>query len=299
MPYRGERNPPEISAAPASLDDAALRAALAEEGLDVAPSVAIELLPDEARQYGEWQRVALANRHLADAVARALDAGGFPAGLLANCNALPGMLAGLRRARGGGGGDGARTIGLVWLDAHADFNTPETTLSGMLGGMPVACAAGLCLQRLRETAGLEPPIDAAHILMAGLRDVDPLERGLLDAHGVREIPIESLAACDTDPPPSMQHLLDAADVIYVHVDMDVLDPREVPGHHTAVPGGPTSTDLAEGLQHLFRLPAVAALGIASTPPPELDPDGLARAAARRLIVAAARGDARGRSGSDL
>ncbi|MGD2218453.1 MAG: arginase family protein, partial [Gemmatimonadales bacterium] len=79
------------------------------------------------------------------------------------------------------------------------------------------------------------------------------------------------------------------DVIYVHVDMDVLDPREVPGHSLNVPDGPTSVELAAALTEMFGYEKVAALGIASTPSGERDPDGFSREAAYRLIEGALEG----------
>ena len=79
------------------------------------------------------------------------------------------------------------------------------------------------------------------------------------------------------------------DVIYVHIDMDVLDPAEVPGHDLTVDDGPTSEELAAAIQLMFRNPKTVALGIASTPAFSLDPDGVSRQAALRLVEGAIRG----------
>jgi len=67
---------------------------------------------------------------------------------------------------------------MLWLDAHPDFNTPETTRSGSLGGMPVAVATGRALQRMRLDAHLDPPLSDAQVVMAGVRLTDPLEQNL-------------------------------------------------------------------------------------------------------------------------
>lgn len=281
MPYRGERNAPDISSAPAYLDDEVLRQQLATYASQTMPSVVIALTPDQDEQYGEWNRVALANRHMATAIAEALSDDVLPIGLLANCNALLGMLAGLQQATGS---SRPRTIGLIWIDAHADFNTPETTLSGMLGGMPVAASTGLCLHRLRQTSGMTSPISTEHIIMCGLRDVDRLEQDLLDEHHVTQLSIDDLQSHQ-----AVHQLFQSTDAVYVHVDMDVLDPVEVSGHPLTVPGGPTSEHLAKVLGDLFRQKCVEALGIASTPPQECDTDGRAKAAAHRLICASAQG----------
>ena len=281
MPYRGERNAPDVSTALAYLDDELLQQQLARYAVQTMPSVVVALSSDQDKQYGEWNRVALANRHLATAVAEALSDDALPIGLLANCNALMGMLAGLQQGTNSGR---PRTIGLIWIDAHADFNTPETTLSGMLGGMPVATSAGLCLNRLRQTSGMTSPISTAHIIMCGLRDVDPLEQELLDEYQVTQLSIDDLASHS-----AVNQLFQLTDAVYVHVDMDVLDPVEVSGHPLTVLGGPTSEHLAIVLRDLFRQKRIEALGIASTPPQERDTDGLAKAAAHRLICASVQG----------
>ena len=81
--------------------------------------------------------------------------GTFVLGLLGNCISSWGMLAGLQRS---GSTARPRRVGLIWIDAHGEFNTPETTLSGWLGGMPVSVAAGQSLGRMRTMAGLELPV---------------------------------------------------------------------------------------------------------------------------------------------
>jgi arginase family enzyme len=87
----------------------------------------------------------------------------------------------------------------------------------------------------------------------------------------------------------MERLSSLVDRIYVHIDMDVLDPREVQGHPLTVPDGPTSEELASALREIFRYEKAAALGIASTPYGERDPDGLSRRAAYNLIRGAIEG----------
>src|SRR5262249_15736502 len=97
-----------------------------------------------------------------------------------------GMLGGLQKS-----GRTAKPlrVGMVFIDAHGDFNTPETTLSGMLGGMPVAIAAGQCLTRMRIKAGLEPAIPTRHIVEMCVRDTDPLEQEMLGRSGIQQLPL--------------------------------------------------------------------------------------------------------------
>ena len=231
-------------------------------------------------------RLGLANGHLAQIVAAEIKEGGFPVGLLANCSALMGMLGGLQHS---GPTSRPLRVGLVFIDAHGDFNTPETTLSGMLGGMPVAVSAGLGLTRLRVKSGLDPALPEGHIVLAGVRDLDPLEKDLLDRSAVERLSVEDIKMRPAAVDRQMERLSSLTDVIYVHVDMDVLDPPEVAGHPLTVPGGPTSLELAAALTRIFRHEKAAAFGVASTPSGDQDRDGRSRQAAYNLILGALKG----------
>jgi arginase family enzyme len=87
----------------------------------------------------------------------------------------------------------------------------------------------------------------------------------------------------------MRRLSQLTDIIYVHIDMDVLDPAEVPGHGLTVANGPTSVELAAAISDMFTYEKVAAIGVASTPSGTRDPDGISRQAAYRLIEGAIAG----------
>jgi arginase family enzyme len=108
---------------------------------------------------------------------------------------------------------------VLWLDAHGDFNTPETTPSGFLGGM---CLAGAC--GLWDT-GFGGALDPALVVMCGVRDVDAGERVLLDTRGVGLVPAPSELAGVV-----------AGRQLFVHLDLDVLDPGVLPASFPA-PGG--------------------------------------------------------------
>jgi arginase len=113
---------------------------------------------------------------------------------------------------------------VLWLDAHGDFNTPESSPSGFLGGM---CLAGACAV---WDAGLGRTIAADRVVLAGVRDLDPEERGLLERSQATVIgasPVETLVA--------VKNALDGAPV-YIHLDLDVLDPEHFPAQFPA-PGG--------------------------------------------------------------
>jgi arginase len=279
MPFSGERNVPEYSGGPDYLEAGGLAKLLEELGARVKAIPTVKLTEEEEKAYGTWHRLGLANRHLGDFVAENEREGYLTVGLEANCNSVLGVLGGLQRS---GTSRRPLKVGLVFIDAHGDFNTPETTLSGMLGGMPVAVSAGLALENLRRTSGLEPPLPTSYLVMGALRDTDPLEQQLIDRHELELITVDDIRKRSEKIHEQMNRLSSLVDLIYIHIDMDVLDPREVAGHPLTVPDGPTSEELGAALTEMFRYEKAAALGIASTP-------WLSRQAAYNLIRGAIEG----------
>jgi arginase len=261
QPYTARRGAEEWSTAPELLLPHVTRA-LGEAGLTVDEVEQVGLSADEEGRYGAWQRLALADHHLGVAVSSLTKRGTFVVGLLGNCNSALGMLAGLQNS---GASGRPLDVGLIWIDAHADFNTPETTLSGWLGGMPVSVAAGQSLVRLRMTAGLGVPISTRNIVMMGQRGVDPLEQALLDDSQMTQVSAEALLSRSQEAKTAVAELSRRVDVIYLHVDLDILDASEIPGSFFETPGGPTAARLAGPLRMLMLDPKVRALGIASFP----------------------------------
>src|SRR6267378_6019240 len=174
MPYVGERNVPDTSRGPDYLEQGGIQKLLEDQGVQAKPVSNTALTTDEEKAYGSWNKLALASGDLAKIVSAERRSGYLPVGLLANCNGILGMLSGLQHS-----GPGAKPlrVGMVFIDAHGDFNTPETTLSGMLGGMPVAIAAGQCLTRMRIKTGLEPAIPTRHNV-----DMDALDPREVSGH---------------------------------------------------------------------------------------------------------------------
>jgi arginase len=212
------------------------------------------------------------NRQLRTAVRDAVAEGECPVVLAGNCNSCLGTLAGIEADR----------IGIVWLDAHADFNTPETTRSGSLDGMALAAAVGHCHEELRERIGMTSPVPAKNVLLLGWRDVDPAELPRLAEAGVTHRGAQDL----DDAAALIADLPTRVDAVYVHIDMDVLDPVESPGVNFRGPGG-VPIDRAERLlEMIVRELPVAAVAVTNHNP-EYDPDGLTPAAALRLLRAMA------------
>ena len=285
-PYGGSRNVPELSINPDYIHAAGLERLVGKWGGElIRPVQEARLNAAQERQYGEWNRMALANANFADIVREGRPQDPITIGLHANCNDLLGMLSGLKYDEDGS----TNRVGLVFVDAHGDFNVPETTLSGMLGGMPVAIAAGHALHNLRQTAGLQEPLPMSHILWGGVRDLDPLEAERFREHEVQQVSVQDIRDLSANLKRQFDNLADRVDLVYVHIDMDVLDPAEVPGHGLTVPDGPSSKDLAEAIALMFENPKTVALGIASTPAGSLDPDQVSRQAALNLIEGAIKG----------
>jgi len=268
----------DFSEGPKYLETGGLKEKLAHWGCRLKQISTAGLTREEEAHQGCWHRLGLVLGHLRELVAANQRRRCFSIGLLASCNSLLGMLAGLQHS----GGGRPLKVGLVWLDAHGDFNTPETTLSGNLGGMPVAVAAGLCLTRLRLQAGLDPVLPTKYVIMGGLRNVYPYEQELLDRSDVQFLSTEDLITVSDNIDFQMERLSKLTDIIYVHVDLDIINPEEVRGPNFPAPGGPTSDELGAALEKMFRWEKAAAFGVASTPYKD-DDEGINRNAAYRLI----------------
>jgi arginase len=144
------------------------------------------------------------------ALEAALDAGAFPVLVASDCSVAIGTLAALARRE-----PAAR---VVWLDAHGDFNTPATTASGYLGGMCLAAACG------RWDAGFGPAVDPRRVVLSDGRDLDAAEREEMDRAGLRAVPAAEVARAVR------------GERVFVHVDLDVLDPSEMPFSFPAAHG---------------------------------------------------------------
>jgi arginase len=192
-------------------------------------------LPPE-NGYRHLAEVVAWNRSLHEAVYAELALGRLPIVLGGDhCLGVGSISAVARHCRERG-----QRLRVLWLDAHADFNTNQLTPSGNLHGMPVACLCGHGPQELIEIGGTVPALNPKSIRQIGIRSVDPgekrfvLQAGLevfdmrfIDEHGMRHAMELALAT------------LDANTHLHVSFDVDFLDPEIAPGVGTTVPGGPT------------------------------------------------------------
>jgi arginase len=170
-----------------------------------------------------------------------------------NCTGVPAMIGGLQQ----GHGPLAR-VGLVWIDAHGDFNTPRTSTDGLLGGMPVATVAGFCQPRWRRATGIAVPVPADRIVMVDVRRLSGSERTIVEASDIVVVAIDS-----PELAPAIERLAADTDLLYVHIDLDVLDPALVPAHFAREPGGPSVEQVLAALEPMFGTGRVGAFALVS------------------------------------
>lgn len=233
--------------------------------------------------YHEVGAAATLYRLVREAVLEARRSGHFPMVLAGNCNAAAlGTVAAL----------GPASTAVVWLDAHGDFNTPETSPSGFFDGMALSVLTGGCWKAMTASLPGFEPVTENRVLLVGARDLDPAERDLLAASGVTQITVGELRGevgkdvVGAALTPHLERLAGRADHVYLHIDLDVLDPEEARANTYAAPDGlrlPEVLDLIEVVAD--RLP-LAAASLTSFDP-AADPTGPAADAARRLVLATA------------
>jgi arginase len=170
---------------------------------------------------------------LADAVTTTLEESEFPLILGGDHSIALGSITGITRIH--------KDVGVLWIDAHADFNTEETTPSGNIHGMVLAALAGLGNSRLTSLGGWAPKLNTQTIVIVGARDLDDGERGLLHTHHIHVFTMSDIdqRGFSDVMRQSLAIAGEANDGIHVSLDMDALDPTYAPGVGTPVRGGLT------------------------------------------------------------
>lgn len=196
-----------------------------------------QTIPDHSEKLKYLREISDACEKLAVEVQQILAAGEFPVILGGDHSIAIGSIAGVAsacRARN-------ESLGLIWFDAHADMNTPETSPSGNIHGMPLAALLGYGAPELTNVAGFSPKLEPQFIAHVGARDVDPGERELIKKLGVRCFTMREI---DERGMSAVTH--EAIDIVSratggyaVTFDIDVLDPGDAPGSGTLVRGGLT------------------------------------------------------------
>ncbi len=159
-----------------------------------------------------------------------------------------------------------RSTGIIWFDAHADFNTPETSPSGFLDGMGLAILTGRCWRRLAERFESFQPVLDSQVIQIGVREKDPPEVQLLQQSGIIQIPTVALAGL----PKALNEL--STPTVYVHVDLDVIDTSEGRANGWACGGGLSLNQLRDALELIGRSVSIVA-GAVTCYDPAIDMDG--------------------------
>lgn len=251
-PYHAGAFNQRVGAGPTRLLDDGLEAALRGEGHDV--SVAVVPPVDEFE--GEIGRTFEVKRRIARAVAEARAGGAFPLVLSGNCNSEVGVWSGMA----------APDAGLVWFDAHPDFDTPDEHRSGYLDGMGVATLAGQCWRGLAATIPGFRPFDPRRLLYCGIRDFGPGQLEKVHAFGIPAV-IGSKET-DTDYAAGLDALLETvsfSEALY-HLDVDCLDTSVGIANEYAAAGGLSEEELQACLARACAAVRPLSLTIASFNP---------------------------------
>ncbi|HEX6479427.1 MAG TPA: arginase family protein [Ktedonobacteraceae bacterium] len=203
-------------------------------------------------------------RSLAQRVRRAQEQGAFPLILSGNCNSCLGTLSGIDSS----------TVGIIWFDAHGDFNTPETTTEGFLDGMGLATATGHCWTTLAMTIPGFAAIPDDQVLLVGVRQLDPAEQTLLEQSQVMHVRGEQVRAFGLQESLArpLRELRSRVRRVYVHIDLDVLDPQVGQANSYAEPNGLSLPEMEQAITLIARQFVIAASALTAYDP-TCDPEG--------------------------
>ena len=231
-----------VELGPAALRVARLSRRIAQLGYEVRDLGDIQVeesqaTPEHGEKLKHLREIKLACEDLAQRTESVLTGGGLPLILGGDHSIAIGSISGFAsycRKR-------SETAGLIWFDAHADMNTPETTPSGNIHGMPLAVLLGYGAGELTNISGFAPKLDPALCVHVGARDIDRDERKLISDLGIRfmtmrEIDERGMLACMDE---AIEIASRAAGGYAVTFDVDALDPGDAPGSGTLVRGGLT------------------------------------------------------------
>lgn len=231
-----------VDMGPSAIRIAGLNQAISLIGYEVTDAGNVHVHPPEAVVQTNMRarflpEITAASEELADMVEAALEEGSLPVILGGDHSIAIGSVAGVSsfyRKRG-------EKIGIIWLDAHADSNTPETSPSGNIHGMPLASLLGYGAKELTHIAGFAPKVLPEHTAIIGARSIDPGERELLKSLGVRVFTMTEMD--ERGMSDVVEEAIQIASLntagIHVTMDMDFIDPFYAPGVGTPERGGAT------------------------------------------------------------
>jgi arginase len=191
-----------------------------------------------------WEQLGGLYSQVSGAVAGAAGEGSRPVVVSGDCTTSLGTVTGLQRA--------GLDVGIVWLDAHGDVQTLETTTSGYLGGLPLRLLVGYRPELIAHRLGLRP-VAEQQVMLVDARDLDPPEVTYLAGSQIRRSAVAGLDPTALPDGP-----------LYLHIDLDVIDPAQLPGLRYPAPGGPVAADVASAISRVLGTGRVAAVGVGCT-----------------------------------
>jgi arginase len=258
-----------VDMGPSALRVAGLQARIKQLGYQVEDIGNISVKQPEEMSYGEKRakylaEIADACKDLATIVEKTLDENMTPVVLGGDHSIAAGSLSGVA----GYFRKKEKKIGLVWLDAHGDINTPESSPSGNVHGMPLAAAMGYGATELVELQGFKPKVEPQNISLVGIRDLDSQEKKLAKKSGVhvftmRDIDERGMREVMSD---ALKYAMDDTDGISVSLDMDFVDPSDAPGVGTPVRGGVTYREAHLAMEMLADTEAMVSLEVVEINP---------------------------------
>lgn len=231
-----------VDMGPSALRVASINARLASLGYEVQdlgniPVEQPESSPAGARRARYLPQITEVCKRLAGMVEQAAGEGKVPLVLGGDHSVAIGTISGISRHFH----KRRKAVGLIWIDAHADMNTPSTSPSGNIHGMPLACVIGRGPKELSRIYDYSPKVDPKNVALIGLRDVDLAERSNVKKSGVRAFTMRDID--ERGMRAVMEEAIEVAsagtDGIHLSLDMDAVDPAQAPGVGTPVRGGIT------------------------------------------------------------
>ena len=229
-----------VDMGPSAIRVAGLGARLAQLGYAIedrgnVPVDQAESIPPGPKSSRHLPQIAASCARLAELVYESLEQGKLPLVLGGDHSIAAGSISGVARYYR----QQEEAIGVIWIDAHADMNTPDSSPSGNVHGMPLASLIGNGPAELVDLAGFAPKVDPRNVAIIGLRDVDSLEAAHVKESGVRAFTMRDID--ERGMPAVMQEAIALASAgtvgIHLSLDMDSIDPDEAPGVGTPVRGG--------------------------------------------------------------
>ncbi len=196
-----------------------------------------ESLSEDHHKTRYLHQIAETCARLSDLVASAASEGATPLVLGGDHSIAVGTVTGMSRSLREHG----KKLGLIWIDAHADMNTPDSSPSGNVHGMPLACCIGIGPAELTHLGEYSPKVDPANVALVGLRDVDRAENPYVQSTGVQAYTMRSIdeLGLQTVIKQAIEIASNGTAGFHLSFDMDAVDPSEAPGVGTPVRGGLT------------------------------------------------------------